>query len=688
MKTVIFKATDICNSNCIYCHAIRKDHQSIKTMSLDLLEQFFVRANTFLMESPEETMKIIWHGGEPLTLGPEYFYKALEFKETLCKDTGPRISFDIQSNLTLFSKEYVDVMRKMGINNFGTSFELLPGVRGSGGKKGSDIYNQQFIDAVSLLEDVGFSWGIIYVVTKPSLKRPVELFRTLTNFVPSASVMFNPVSFYKDNPDQVAITPEEFVDFLGAIFTEWWPKRERYPGVDPFNALADNLVEGGEALLCVDSGRCADTHISVSPDGMVWQCGRSSDWGLMSYGSIVDFSLTDIMNHPQKEQLRKRPLVLRDGECSGCRFWGICHGGCPLDALAETGSVMHKSPWCWTKKGFIEKYFEPITGITYPSSTGPTPKADMARDRAIPTPGDHRWSRISAAKTSNKEEFPWIGPIHCMDDVLMVSGILQQIVEESPCRKFNLVNKASYREIFQGHPAIAEIGLPPQETVPVPLDYCNDAAPSSSDSRAYQMIARRLGLKTPAKELLSVPWKFEDDPFLMKFIPWKERNILICPSSDSPRKEISTGKWETLAHKLIEDGFGVMQIANMRNSHVRGAYGVHGLIDLRQMISFLRHFDLVITSHNLFMHIARLHEIPAVVLWGPSDHKFFGYRDHHHLQGTRGCGKAEGCTGFGKHDQLASPCPMADNHCMTMFEPDAVYKAAREMVLEPGRRAR
>ena len=683
MKTVIFKATDICNSNCIYCHAIRKDHQSIRIMSLDLLEQFFVRANTFLMESPEETMKIIWHGGEPLTLGPEYFYKALEFKETLCKDTGSRISFDMQSNLTLFSKEYVDVLRKMGINNFGTSFELLPGVRGSGGKEGSDIYNQQFIDAISLLEEEGFLWGIIYVVTKPSLKRPVELFRTLTNFVPSASVMFNPVCFYKGNPDQVAITPEEFVDFLGAIFSEWWPKRNRYPGVDPFNALADNLVEGGEALLCVDSGRCADTHISVSPDGMVWQCGRSSDWGLMRYGSIVDFSLTDIMNHPQKEQLRKRPLVLRDGECSGCRFWGICHGGCPLDALAETGSIMHKSPWCWTKKGFIEKYFEPITGITYPSSTGPTPKADMVRDGAIPTPEAHRWSRISPARTSNKEELPWIGPIHCMDDVLMVSGILQQIVEENPCRKFNLVNKGSYREIFQGHPAIAEIGLPPQGTDPIPLDYCNDAAPPSSDRRAYQMIARRLGLKTPAKELLSVPWKFEDDSFLMKFIPWKERNILICPSSDSPRKEISAGKWEEIAHKLIEDGFGVMQIANMRNSHVRGAYSVHGLIDLRQMISFLRHFDLVITSHNLFMHIARLHEIPAVVLWGPSDHKFFGYRDHHHLQSTRACGKAEGCTGFGKHDQPASPCPMADNHCMNMFEPDAIYKAAREMAPEP-----
>ncbi len=370
MKTIIFKATDLCNSNCIYCHAVRKGDQSIKTMPLDILEKFFARANAFLTERPEETLKIIWHGGEPLMLGPDYFYRALEFKQTHCKDTGSRISFDMQSNLTLFSREYVDVLREMGIKSFGTSYELFPGIRGRGGKEGSDHYNRQFMDALSLLEQEGFSWGIIYVVTKLALKEPLQLFRTLANFVPSASVMFNPVTFYKDKPDQVTITPEEFVDFLGRIFPEWWRHRNRYPGVDPFKSLVENILEGSDSLICVDSGKCADTHLSIGPDGMIWQCGRSSDWGLMRYGSIMDYSLSDIMNHPEKELLRKRTALLRDGECGACRFWDICHGGCPLDALAETGSVMHKSPWCWTKKGFIEKYFEPVTGIRYPCTHG------------------------------------------------------------------------------------------------------------------------------------------------------------------------------------------------------------------------------------------------------------------------------------------------------------------------------
>jgi len=366
MKTIIFKATDLCNSNCIYCHAVRKEDASIKIMPLDVLEQFFIRADEFLRKDPEETLKIIWHGGEPLMLGPDYFYRALEFKRRHCRETGGRISFDMQSNLTLFSREYVDVLREMNIQSFGTSFELLPGIRGRGGKEGSDRYNRQFIEALSLLEEEGFSWGIIYVVTKPALKEHLLLFRALTNFVPTASVMFNPVTFYRERPDEIAITAEEFVDFLGAIFPEWWRHRDRYPGVDPFKSLVENIMEGSDSLICVDSGRCADTHLSVTPDGTIWQCGRSSDWGLMRYGSILDHSLPEIMNHPGKELLRKRTARLREGECGGCRFWDICHGGCPLDALAENGSVMHKSPWCWAKKGLIENYFEPVTGLRYP----------------------------------------------------------------------------------------------------------------------------------------------------------------------------------------------------------------------------------------------------------------------------------------------------------------------------------
>lgn len=681
MTTVIFKATDLCNSNCIYCHAIHTDHQNIKVMPYEILEKSFIRANEFLTEKPEERLNIVWHGGEPLTLGPDYFYKALEFKEKHCKDTSKRISFEIQSNLTLFSPEYLDVLKKLEIQSIGTSYEIIPAVRGWGGKEGSDKYNKQFLRAVSLLEHEGFSWGIIYVVTRLALKNPSEIFRALTNLVPSASVMFNPVTYYKSRPEQFAITPEEFVDFLGAIFPEWWHDRNRLSGIDPFNALVDNIITGNtNNLICVDSGKCADTHISISPDGMVWQCGRSSDWGLMDYGSIMEHSLSDIMNHPQKDLLRKRSSILKDGECKDCRFWDICHGGCPLDSLGETGSVMHKSPWCWTKKGFIENHFEPITGIKFDPSHKPATEAEATcRESISAAPYIDLSSSVLLKDAQKKNDLAWIGPVNSIEDVLMVSGILKQIHDNDSSKKFNIITRTSYKELLQGHPAVAEISQPPLGTEPVNIDHIHNKEVCLSNKSAYQMLADIIGLKTPAEESLFVSWKFEDDLLLKNAIPWKKYNILICPFSESPRMELNIPKWEALTNKLLEDNSGVMQIINRRRGHIRGAYSIMGLANLKELISFVRNFDMIITSHSIFMHIAKLHNIPAIVLWGPIDHDFYGYKDQHHLQNTRICKNINGCIGNERADQHFSACPLKNNHCMNLFDVDAIYELAHKI---------
>ena len=102
MATVIFKTTTACNARCIYCDGTRSDATPHARMTLELLEVFFSRIDEFLKERPQETMEIIWHGGEPLLLGPEYFEHALDFQQKHCASTAARIHHSMQSNLTLF----------------------------------------------------------------------------------------------------------------------------------------------------------------------------------------------------------------------------------------------------------------------------------------------------------------------------------------------------------------------------------------------------------------------------------------------------------------------------------------------------------------------------------------------------------------------------------------------------------
>jgi len=79
MVTIIFKAVEKCNSNCIYCGVIKKRQNVI--MHVDLLREVLQKLNDYLLKYPNETLKITWHGGEVCLLGAAYFYKAIELLE-------------------------------------------------------------------------------------------------------------------------------------------------------------------------------------------------------------------------------------------------------------------------------------------------------------------------------------------------------------------------------------------------------------------------------------------------------------------------------------------------------------------------------------------------------------------------------------------------------------------------------
>ncbi|MBF0537070.1 MAG: radical SAM protein [Nitrospirae bacterium] len=364
MATVIFKPIEDCNSNCVYCDVVRKERTTL-VMPPEILEQVFVRINEFLLGRPDERLTLTWHGGEPLLLGAEYLRSALEVIGRCCPDTRHRIEHGMQSNLTLLSEELIDILRRLGINSLGTSYDPEPHMRGPGKDIDSDRYNRMFMSGVELLERHGMGWGYIYVVTKKSLANPLDVFYFLTNLNLTGGVNLNPVLIYDEERRDIAVTPEEYVDFLGAIFPTWWRHQDRYPGVEPFRSLKNCIKDRQLSLGCCDAGNCAYDYINITPDGSASHCGRSADWGILSYGNIMDLTFEEILANDQREQLRQRTEQLPQGQCKDCRFWGICHGGCPLDSFSSHKDFMHKSEWCEARRGFIERYFEPVTGIRF-----------------------------------------------------------------------------------------------------------------------------------------------------------------------------------------------------------------------------------------------------------------------------------------------------------------------------------
>lgn len=679
MATVIFKPTEACNARCAYCDVVHKESHSVKTMTKDILELFFIRINEYLLENSRETLEIIWHGGEPLLLGPEYFETALEFQNKHCLGVSSRIHHSIQSNLTLLTLDLIKILKKIGVRSIGSSYDPFSNLRGLGSNVDSAEYNRRFMEGVALLEKEDMGCGIIYVVTKQSLDKPLDIFYHLSNFCIDGAVNLNPVIIYDDKLKHLEITPEEYTDFLGTIFPVWWENRSRYPHIGPFSSLVRNLLEGERKLSCNDSGDCANSHINLAPDGMLSQCGRSSDWNLLDYGSIRDTTFSQVFANPQRKILLDRNLVLSQGECNGCRFWDICHGGCPLDAWYKTGSFLHKSFLCSAKKDFIEKYVEPV--IHKRSD------ADISRFFESPSieskPATEVSCSGSAQEISDDEMNPgewsnysremiWINPVGGLGDTLMLSGVLKQVISQNRTQKFNLIKRTKYGSILEGHPAIEHIGFPPPGAELITTAYWDEPG-YHTGQRAYQILASMFGLTTPVEESLYVPWSIEDDAFLVNFIPFQKRNIIIAPASESPRKQVEIKQWEVLVEKLRQDGVFVVQVGKQSDLYVRGAFSLLGLTNIRQLVSLLSKFDAVVTSDNFVMHAAHMCSIPSIVLWGPTSNKVYGYEGHLHYQAQPEC-TLQDCIGAGRGHLYSSQC-QEQVHCMNQIDMESVYQS-------------
>lgn len=363
MATLILKATEACNSSCAYCDVVHKPRRGPATMSPEVLDRVFFRIGELLRESPDEQLEVVWHGGEPLLAGVGLFELAAELQERYCADAGARLQHAVQTNLSLFDRDFARVFRRLGMDCIGTSYDPIAGIRGPGTQHDSAAYNARFMRGLGVVVEEGFGWGVIYVVTRLALARPLDVFHFMTNLKPDGGVNFHPVLVYGREPRHLAITPEEFADFLGAVFPTWWRHQDRYREVEPFRSLLRNVREGAFSLGCGDSGSCADSHWNVAPDGSVSHCGRAEDWGLLQYGTVFDRSLAEMRRDPQRLALARRNEVLPRGECRGCRLWPICHGGCPLDSWADRHAFDHRTPWCAAKQRFVERYFEPLTGL-------------------------------------------------------------------------------------------------------------------------------------------------------------------------------------------------------------------------------------------------------------------------------------------------------------------------------------
>jgi uncharacterized protein len=318
-----------CNLDCEYCYYRDKrdlyPHSGPLRMSEDLLETYIAQ---HIAASAGPEVAFSWHGGEPTTLGLDFFRKVVELQRRL-KPAGWRIRNGIQTNGVLLDEEWARFIASerfgVGISLDGPA-ELHDAYRVTQGGRPS---HQQAMRGYDLLRGVGVQPDVVCVVHSLNVRYPLTVHRFFRD-IGCTCLGFLPV--VERAPGTAAgVTPHtpsaaDYGEFLCKVFDEW-SRRD-------VGRIAIQIVEeaarpamGLEHSLCVFRPTCGQIPV-IEHNGDYFPCDHYVDRE-HRLGNILETPLNDLLDSQAQRTFgdSKRDALPRC--CRDCEVLAMCNGGCP-----------------------------------------------------------------------------------------------------------------------------------------------------------------------------------------------------------------------------------------------------------------------------------------------------------------------------------------------------------------------
>jgi len=254
-------------------------------------------------------------GGEPL-IAPQW---VLERTAALA---GGRAALSLQTNGSLITERLAAFLAEtnwlVGISLDGPK-ALNDAVRGDGAYAAA-------VRGIRLLERTGADYNLLCVVSKANVAHPLEVYRHLRD---SFSTRHHQYIECTGPLEELAVSGEEWGNFLCALFDEWAQNDTETISVRLFDSIFSLLVRGVPTL-CSQSQTCRH-HLVVDCDGSVYPCDFYVR-GDLRLGSVMTHSWEEMLSSPVYERFAGAKRAALPQKCLGCEFLQFCAGDCPRNA--------------------------------------------------------------------------------------------------------------------------------------------------------------------------------------------------------------------------------------------------------------------------------------------------------------------------------------------------------------------
>jgi uncharacterized protein len=319
----------VCNLDCQYCYyrdksSLYPDADTFK-MTESLLEEYIVQ---HFEAAPGPDVSFSWHGGEPTTLGVDFYQKAVDLQRQH-KPAGWNVRNGIQTNGILLDEEWCRFLAREGFS-VGLSLDgpaaLHDAYRVSRGGKPTHSHAMRAYD---LLRKMKIHTDILCVVHNLNVRSPLTVYRFFRE-IGCRYLGFLPA--VEQSPERAnGVSPhtpsaEEYGTFLCRIFDEWIERDVGRMMVQVFDEAARPAL-GMEHSLCVFRETCGSIPV-LEHNGDFFPCDHFVDRG-HRLGNIRDIPLHQLL---ESEAQRDFGAAKRDAlprYCRECEVLAMCNGGCP-----------------------------------------------------------------------------------------------------------------------------------------------------------------------------------------------------------------------------------------------------------------------------------------------------------------------------------------------------------------------
>ena len=356
---VIAKPTRLCNADCSYCSSPpleQRGKSSEPEWTIENFKDYFDKVYPYLAHGAIW----IWHGGEPMLMGVDFYEKAHEYALEKMKKEGRNIYFSMQSNLLGYNKKWYKTFSEVFQGSLSTSFDADETQRTIKGN--TKTYGKVFRRVLNEVIDDGFRPMVIGVYTEET----APLMHKMYDWSLSLGEKAFPLRFNYCHPTGriesggEAIKPSTYGKYLIELYNRWIKDVPDFT-ITPLDQMFKKVIGIDGEGHCPWTKKCGGRFIEIEPNGDVYNCADFADLGeKYRFGNLnTSTSLMEMLNTKPALQVRRRASIVPNS-CQTCEHFDDCEGGCMRDATLYEHGLYGKFHYCESWKMVFARIKESI----------------------------------------------------------------------------------------------------------------------------------------------------------------------------------------------------------------------------------------------------------------------------------------------------------------------------------------